>query len=111
GVEVDGGAFHALHQFGTHRRHPILALEDPADDQKFLLEDGEPVPGKKVRAHDDVGDAGLILEREEHETLGGAGTLTRDDPSGDANAASLTRGVEIDGPHDAARGELAAAKR
>ena len=51
----------------------------------------QPIAREQIGADDDVGDAGLVLEREEHEPFRGAGALARDDHAGDADAAALPR--------------------
>ena len=47
----------------------VLILEHAVDDEERLLDDDEAIAREEVRADDDVGDAGLVLEREEHEAL------------------------------------------
>ncbi len=65
----------------------------------------------KIGPDDDVGDPGFILERQEHEALRGAGTLTCDDGPGDTHPASRAAAGQIARAQHAAQCELAAAER
>ena len=71
----------------------------------------EPIAREQIRPDDDVGDAGLVLEREEDESFRGARPLPRDDHAGDAHAPPLPRGLQIDGAQHAAHRQLVAAQR
>ena len=56
----------------------------------------QPIAREQIGPHDDVGDAGLVLEREKDESFRRAGTLARDDHAGHAHAAPLPRRAQID---------------
>ncbi len=55
-----------------HGRPRPGTLREPADGQKSRGHDNAPMPGKNVRPHDNIGDIGLVLKREEDRALGGA---------------------------------------
>ena len=55
--------------------------------------------------------ARFVFEREEDEAFGRSRTLPRDDHAGDADAAALPDGAQIDGAQDAAHGQLVASER
>lgn len=92
GIELNVHPSQSAHLLGTHRRHAFLVLQDAIHDQKRLLDDHEPVAREQIRADDDVGDAGFVLEGEEHEALRRPWTLARDDHAGHAHAPPLPRG-------------------
>src|SRR5947208_5781367 len=111
GVEVDADAAHSLHVLGAHRSDAVLVLEHTFDDQKRLFDDDEPIACEEIRTHDDVGDAGLVLEREKDEAFRRPWALTRDDHPGDAHAAALPPRSQIRRAQDTAHRELVAAER
>src|SRR4029450_4026487 len=86
GVEVHVDAVHPLHLLRPHRRHTVLVLKHTIDNQKRFVHDHEAIAGKKVGAHDDVGDTSFILECEEDESLRGTGPLAGDHHSGHTHA-------------------------
>src|SRR5256885_698215 len=57
-------ATHATHLFGPHRRHAVLILQHAIHDEERLLDDDEPIAGKQIRTHDDIGHARLVFEGE-----------------------------------------------
>ena len=65
----------------------------------------------EIGPHDDVGDAGFVLEREEHEPFGRARPLARDDHAGRAHAPARAHAWQLDRGHDAAHRQLVAAER
>src|SRR4029450_6874530 len=99
--EIDVHAFHTLNLLGADRRDTVLILEHAVDDEEWFLDDDEAVAREEIRPDDDVGNAGLVLEREEHEPLGRAGPLARDDHAGHADAAALPRRCQIPRAEDA----------
>src|SRR5687768_1590036 len=69
-VCVDGrAALDAVQAFGPDRQYTVLVLQYAFDQQERLADDGQPFAIEQVGPHDDVGDAGLVLEREEHEAF------------------------------------------
>ena len=64
-----------------------------------------------ARPHDDVGDAGLVLEREEHESLGRPRPLTRDHHPRHAHDPPLPRAAQVDGAQNPAHREFLAPER
>src|SRR5262249_26194222 len=97
GVRVDLGAAaaDAMTAVGLHRRDGLLDLQRSLDEQVRLPHDRGPLLRIEIRPDDDVGDAGLVLEREEDEPFRGAGTLARDHRAGDADAAAVAAGRQI----------------
>ena len=55
----------------------------------------QPIAREQIGPHDDVGDAGFVLEGEEDEPFRGPGPLAGDDHAGDPHAAALPGGAEI----------------
>src|SRR4030095_4149178 len=62
-------------QLGAHRGDVVLTLQRSLDQQEALLDERQPVTVEERGTHDDVDQSRLVLEIEEHEALGGAGTL------------------------------------
>ena len=71
----------------------------------------QPIAREEIGPHDDVRDAGFVLEREEDEPFRRPGPLAGDDHAGDAHAAALPRGAQIAGAQHAARRQLLAPQR
>ncbi len=64
-------------------------LQHPFDEQKRLTDDGRPFTIEEIGTHDDVRNPGLILERQEYESLGSAWSLPCDDHPGHAHAPAV----------------------
>ena len=108
-VPPDGSIayLHSLTQFEKLQHLPKHAF----DQQERLPDDGHAITIEQIRSDDDVGDAGLVLEREEHEALRGAGPLARDDHAGHAHAAAVARLRQIRRAQHAAQRKVVAAQR
>src|SRR5688572_582650 len=104
-------ALDALNTFGANRQHTILVLQDAIDDQERLADDHHPLAIEEIGANDDVRDAGLVLEREKHESFRRSGTLARNDHAGHAHAAAVECAGQICGAHHAAQRQIAEAQR
>ena len=87
GIEVDVRSAQAAHLLGPDRRDAVLDLQHR---RRSGTAPRRPPGGRgqKGPAADDVGDAGLVLESQEHESFRGARTLARDHHAGDAHAAA-----------------------
>ena len=70
---------------GFDMNHAVLVLECPFDAQKAAAGNNHAVALENVRGEDNVGDARFVFEGEKDKSLGGAGTLARDDATGDAD--------------------------
>ena len=55
----------------------------------LFADDHALVRGEALGRDDGVGEAGLVLERDEHEALGGARALADDHDAGDADAPAV----------------------
>ena len=66
------------------------ALQAAANEQEARRHDRAAIAGKDLRPDDDVGDARLVLEREEDDLLP-AGHLTDENESGNADFLSVSR--------------------
>ena len=94
-VEVDVDAAHPLDGLGPNSRDAVLVLQDAFDDEERLFDDDHAVASKKVGPHDDVGDAGLVLECEKDEALGGPRPLTANDEPGGSDLDAIFEGADI----------------
>ena len=79
--------------------------------QERLANDRHSIAIEQIRTDDDVGDAGLVLERQEDESLRGAGALTRNHHPRHADAAAVARLRQIRGAQHAAQRKVVAAQR
>ena len=95
-----------MHALRLDRRHAFLDLQRAFDEQVRRADDGRALLGEQIGPHDDVGDAGFILEREEHESLCGARPLPRDDGAGHAHAPAVPAARQIDRAQHAAQRQL-----
>src|SRR5262245_18109810 len=86
-------------------------LQHAVDEQERLTNDGHAVAIEEIGTDDDVRYSGLVLEREEHEALRGAGALPRDAHAGDAHATAVAHARPIGGAHHTLQLETAAAQR
>src|SRR5436309_681532 len=89
----------------------ILLLVTEHLDEKRLFHDDKAVAREEVGTHDDVGDPGFVLEREEDEAFGGAWPLPRNDHPRHAHAPALTRRPQIGRPENATHRQLVAPQR
>src|SRR5436190_22531463 len=81
-----GPAAQRVKAFRLDGRHTFLNLERAFHEQIRLGHDRRAVFREQIGTHDDIRDARLVLEREEHESFRGARTLPCDDGAGDAHA-------------------------
>ena len=91
--------------------HVTLALDAAGGDGKRREQQGVAEAAGDVRAEDQIGEAGLVLEGHEHHAPGGRGPLADDGKTRDAGAGAVRQVVEITRPQDAAAGEIVAQKR
>ena len=89
GVDFGAGNFERRDSLGFYVNYAILILEWPFDPQKPAARDDHTVTLEDVRSNDDVGDAGLIFEREKNESLCCAWPLARDDATGNAHKSVI----------------------
>src|SRR3546814_3146388 len=92
--------------FSTRRRHtrcvlvtgvqtcalPIfgpLLLQNTAREQEMTADDDFALRVDQRWPHDQIDDAGIVFERDEHRALGGSGSLAEHDNAGDAHMDSL----------------------
>src|SRR4051812_24758838 len=73
-----GAPIDPLQMLGLHRQHAVLMLQHALDEQERLADDGHPLAIEEIGPDDHVGDAGLVLEREEDKPFRGTGALARD---------------------------------
>src|SRR5262245_60769677 len=86
-------------------------LQYAINDEERLADDGRALAIEEVGTDDDVRDAGLVLEREEHKSFRGARTLPGDDHAGDSHATAIARAWQIGRAHHATQRQIAAAQR
>lgn len=79
-----------------HGRPRPRAESDAAESLEDLLPDN------------DVGDARLVLERDEHDALGRAGSLSDEHDAGDVDSTPVAQGDSLRAGQDALARELAA---
>lgn len=65
--------------FGLDVGHAVVGLEGAFDDEGGVLGDDQAEAFEEGRIDDGVGDAGFVLQGQEHHALGGAGALAADD--------------------------------
>ena len=110
-MSVNGGpTVDPLQMLGLHGYDTVLMLQYTLDEQERLPDDRHPLAIEEVRADDDVGDAGLVLERQEDKAFRGAGTLARDDHARDADAPAVARLREVDRAQDASQRKIIASQ-
>src|SRR5439155_6447352 len=94
-----------------HAGHAVVRLQAPLDDEERAGEDWAAILLERRGIDDDVADAGLVLEGEEDEALGGAGTLADDAEAGSAHAAAAAEGGKLSGGMDAHGAQALALQR
>src|SRR4029434_11017715 len=85
-------------QLGAHRGDVVLTLQRSLDQQEGLLDERQPVTVEERGTHDDVDQSRLVLEIEEHEALGGAGTLAHHYRPRHLHPRSVTEGGQVTHP-------------
>src|SRR5258707_188283 len=80
-----------LEAVGLDADDAVVLLEAAFDDEEGARQDGPAVRFVGGRVDDDVGDAGLVLEREEDEALGCAGALADDAEAAGTNALAAAQ--------------------
>src|ERR1051325_5628279 len=86
-----------LHAIGFHGNDIVDILQAAFDQEKFTSNNCEAILLKNVGRDDCIRDAGLVFETQEHETFGGAGTLSSDDSAGNQHVSAVANVVEGDG--------------
>src|ERR1051325_11210944 len=69
----------------------------------------EPVAVEEIGSDDRIGDTGLVLETEEDEAAGGAGTLAANHAAGGADTAAVGQALQVAGADDSLGVERGAA--
>src|SRR5882672_4924702 len=90
-----GAAVDPLQLLRLDREDAVLVLQHALDEQERLADDGQLLAIEEIRPHDDVRNAGLVLEREEDESFRGAWALARDDHASDAHAPAVARRRQV----------------
>jgi len=96
---------------GAHRGDIVLALQRAFDQKKWLVHQRQPVPVEERGPHDDVDEAGLVLEVQEHEPLGGARALPHHHRARHLHPRAVTEGGQVRRARDAHAPEQAAPER
>ena len=78
-----------LHARSLHMDDVIDVLQRAFEEKELALNDRGAIALENIRRDDDVGNAGFVFEAEEDEAFCGAGTLSCDDTSGNANPATV----------------------
>ena len=103
----------AVGQSGQARRfdvnHVVLVLERPFDKEKLAARDNQSVPVVKIWCNYDVGDASLVLHRNEDKSLGCAWPLPGDDAAGHTDKLSVAACSQFLGGEDIAAAQLGSA--
>src|SRR5580765_5595291 len=95
GAPVEGGE-----AVGLDGDDALLVLDHPLDDQGVGADD-DPAVGLEAPGGDDgVGEAGLVLDGQEDESLGGAGPLPDDDDAGYPRAPPVADAPQVAGARD-----------
>jgi hypothetical protein len=81
------------------------------DDQRVCGDDGTAMLLEALGRDDGVGEAGLVLDRDEHEALRRPRALADNDDAGDARAAAVGHARQIRGARDPRAIELGALER
>src|SRR5579872_2912920 len=82
---------------GFDRKHMVEVLQGAFNQQELFANEEEAIFFEQVGSDDGVGDAGLILQAEKHESVGGAGALAGDDAAGNAHAAAIFDVLQVAG--------------
>src|SRR5690606_32797458 len=61
----------------------------PLNDEETFRGDEQPLTLEEPWFHDRIGDAGLVFQADEDDSLGGTGTLTADDIPGNAHETAI----------------------
>ena len=106
-LQLDGEIDETL---GDDMDDEAFALQPPANGEELAGHHHPPVLCQHLRPDDDIGDAGLVLEGDEDDALGGAGHLPHENEAGDGDfrvllQARVAMGSRGDG---AELGEVAA---
>ena len=88
--------------------HGSLALDAPAHGEQPRPEQDAPLALVELGPDDDIGDAGLVLERDEKDALGGAGPLAREHEPGYGQDAAIGRVHRVGAGDDAAACQIGA---
>ena len=82
---------------GDHVHHVAVALQAAGDLQAAAGDHRAAEAFEDLGPDHDVGDTGLVLERDEDHPLGGAGPLAADDDAGDCHPHAVRRQLELAG--------------
>src|SRR5262245_27165071 len=86
--------------FGGDGDDVLSVLDAPFDDQRGMAENHRAPAFEDVGADDGVGEAGLVLESDEDEALGGSGALAHDYHAADADSLAVALAGEVGGGGD-----------
>ena len=86
--QIDQPVRHDMH-------HQTFALHPAFDREHVGREDRSALPLIQVGPHDQIGDAGFVLDGDEGDTLGGAGTLAHQDQARHLDAAAVRMRVRL----------------
>jgi len=84
-------------------RHAAFALEAASHFEGAACDDGAAVAFVELAPDDDIGDAGLIFERNEDHPLGGAGALANEDEAGDRDPRAIGGQIKLIMPQASGR--------
>lgn len=106
-----GAAIHPFESFSPDRQYAVLMLQDTVDHEEGRTDHGRSLAIVEIGPDDDVGDAGLVFEREKHKAFGGSRTLPRDHHAGHAHTAAVACAREIHGAQHTTQREIPPVQR
>lgn len=109
GLRFGGGDSQRQNARGFDGNDVVLILQQAFDAEEFFAIDDEAVFFVEIRADDDVGDAGFVLEAQKDKTLGGAGTLAGNHATGHDGERAVGNAAQIAGAAHTASFESGAA--